>query len=210
MWDGTNVVLFFNEISLNQSQSGVYGQRFSAKGDRLWSDSGRELVAVSSVQINQIRAIADTATDAAEGGPGSTVAYVRTLSIGNDELMAQRLDGDGQLIWRRGEAAVSTASSDKSRLSAARTTEGDAVFVWTDDRSDSGDLYAQNLTSEGGLGPVTVPGDVNGDGVVNVTDLLLVLDAWGPCADPDDCPADLDGNGQVDVNDLLAVLAGWT
>lgn len=50
------------------------------------------------------------------------------------------------------------------------------------------------------------PGDVNGDGVVNVIDLLAVLSAWGPCLA---CPEDLDGNGAVDVGDLLTVLAHW-
>ena len=31
-------------------------------------------------------------------------------------------------------------------------------------------------------GSTGVPEDVNGDGVVNVLDLLEVLAAWGPCA----------------------------
>lgn len=55
-----------------------------------------------------------------------------------------------------------------------------------------------------------VPGDVNGDGLVNVDDLLIVLNNWGPCLDPDDCPADLTGDGQVNVDDLLMVLNNWT
>jgi hypothetical protein len=56
-----------------------------------------------------------------------------------------------------------------------------------------------------------VPGDVDGDGVTGFQDLLLVLQAWGPCpAPPATCPADLDGNGDVSFEDLLLVLAGWT
>jgi len=51
--------------------------------------------------------------------------------------------------------------------------------------------------------PTTVPGDVNGDGVVDFDDLLGLLSAWGPCAG---CPADLDGNGFVDFDDLLTLL----
>ncbi len=46
-------------------------------------------------------------------------------------------------------------------------------------------------------------GDVNGDAVVDVADLLELLGTWGPCAD---CPADFNGNGTVDVLDLLALL----
>jgi len=48
--------------------------------------------------------------------------------------------------------------------------------------------------------------DVTGDGVVNVTDLLDLLSAWGACAG---CPADLDGDGDVDVTDLLDLLSAW-
>ncbi len=54
-----------------------------------------------------------------------------------------------------------------------------------------------------------IPGDLNGDGVVGVADLLILLANWGPCADCDDCPADLDGNCTVGVSDLLILLVNW-
>jgi hypothetical protein len=52
-----------------------------------------------------------------------------------------------------------------------------------------------------------VPGDVNGDGVVNITDLLAVIAAWGPCQGL--CPADVTGDGSVNIGDLLFVIAHW-
>ena len=48
------------------------------------------------------------------------------------------------------------------------------------------------------------PGDINGDGFVNISDFILLLAAWGPC--DGDCPADLDGDGQVGILDLLELL----
>jgi formylglycine-generating enzyme len=61
--------------------------------------------------------------------------------------------------------------------------------------------------------PQVEPGDVNGDGVVNIADLLAVISAWGPCQSGRPCPADTspypDGDGAVNVNDLLAVIANW-
>ncbi|MBX3373704.1 MAG: hypothetical protein KF817_07705 [Phycisphaeraceae bacterium] len=59
-----------------------------------------------------------------------------------------------------------------------------------------------------------LPGDVTGDGVVNMADMLAVLGAWGDCPDaPGDCPADIapppHGDGQVDLADLLIVLSNW-
>lgn len=55
----------------------------------------------------------------------------------------------------------------------------------------------------------TILGDLNGDGVVNVDDLLIVLNSWGDCADCDDCIADITGDCTVNVDDLLNVLNNW-
>ena len=49
--------------------------------------------------------------------------------------------------------------------------------------------------------------DLDGDGVVGVSDILLLLGQWGPCPPP--CAADIDGDGSVGIWDLLMVLASW-
>jgi len=49
-------------------------------------------------------------------------------------------------------------------------------------------------------------GDVDGNGSVDISDLLAVISDWGPCQG---CQADLDADGQVGVEDLLRVLADW-
>ena len=62
------------------------------------------------------------------------------------------------------------------------------------------------------------PGDVNGNGIVDVDDLLFIINAWGNCpAAPTACaalacPADVfpsNGNGLIDVDDLLFVINHW-
>ncbi len=60
----------------------------------------------------------------------------------------------------------------------------------------------------GNIGPAIL-GDIDGDGTVGVKDLLLLLGAWGRCADCDDCPADLDDDCSVGVKDLLILLGNW-
>ncbi|MHC4765613.1 MAG: right-handed parallel beta-helix repeat-containing protein [Planctomycetota bacterium] len=50
------------------------------------------------------------------------------------------------------------------------------------------------------------PWDLDGDGSVFVTDLLLLLAGWGPCAD---CPADFNADGLVNVVDLLALIGNF-
>ncbi|TVQ54092.1 MAG: hypothetical protein EA377_06365 [Phycisphaerales bacterium] len=54
--------------------------------------------------------------------------------------------------------------------------------------------------------PTTCTGDITGSGTVEVTDLLMLLDAWGPC---DDCDEDLNGDGIVNVFDMLMLLENW-
>ncbi|MFK7959557.1 MAG: hypothetical protein AB8G96_03455 [Phycisphaerales bacterium] len=51
------------------------------------------------------------------------------------------------------------------------------------------------------------PGNANGDLVVDFSDLLAVLSAFGPCGSP--CPQDVDGSGDVGFGDVLTVLSSF-
>ncbi|MDG1136794.1 MAG: dockerin type I domain-containing protein, partial [Phycisphaerales bacterium] len=52
--------------------------------------------------------------------------------------------------------------------------------------------------------PEPCPGDCNGDGFVNVSDLLAIIEVWGSDSD-----CDVNGDGNIDVVDLLAVVGSW-
>jgi hypothetical protein len=69
-------------------------------------------------------------------------------------------------------------------------------------------LGGSRVFSLGWLFPeqTTVPGDVNGDGVIDVNDVLALIVAWGNC---DGCPEDLDGNSTVNVSDLIQLISYW-
>lgn len=64
-----------------------------------------------------------------------------------------------------------------------------------------------------GAGPINdCPADTNLDNLVNVTDLLAVIGAWGTCAGPcppSACPADINDDCFINVTDLLAVIGAW-
>jgi hypothetical protein len=48
------------------------------------------------------------------------------------------------------------------------------------------------------------PWDVNGDGTVNVTDILAVIGNWGGSGE-----GDVNGDDIVNVTDLLEVVSAW-
>ena len=47
--------------------------------------------------------------------------------------------------------------------------------------------------------------DITGDGYVNISDLLAVIDQWGLT----DSPADINSDGSIDMHDLLIVISNW-
>jgi len=56
-----------------------------------------------------------------------------------------------------------------------------------------------------GPSAAAVPGDLDGDGLVNGTDLAILLGNWGGTG-----AGDVDGDGVVDANDLGALLSYWS
>lgn len=109
-----------------------------------------------------------------------------------------------------------SSNGGQSWTTVASATADDGVYNWTvpDVSTSSGVLRVLGRDGDGNVGGslsgtfevvgTSVPGDVDGDGHVDVNDVLLIVSSWGPCGAS--CPADLDGDGEVGVNDVLLVL----
>jgi hypothetical protein len=52
-------------------------------------------------------------------------------------------------------------------------------------------------------------GDINGDGAINIDDLLAVIANWGPCTCTTPCQADINHDNAVNIDDLLLVISNW-
>ncbi len=53
------------------------------------------------------------------------------------------------------------------------------------------------------------PADLDGDSIVGTSDLLILLGAWGPCANCTSCPEDLTQDCLVGSSDLIQLLGAW-
>ena len=76
-----------------------------------------------------------------------------------------------------------------------------------DDDIESG--LSDDLNRNGVPDECDVVGDIDGDGVVGVGDLVLVILNWGPCGGSP-CPGDVTGDGTVNVADLVFVILNWS
>lgn len=90
-------------------------------------------------------------------------------------------------------------------------------LMWSTNQRISGEFEAHACYPVGSISyePQVItytrfaPGDVNGDNIVGIDDLLAVINGWGNCpAPPAQCP-DLDGNGIINIDDLLMIINNW-
>ena len=80
------------------------------------------------------------------------------------------------------------------------------------DMNDAGQVAVEFCSNS--YGPCAIltparPGDANGDGLVNGTDLALILGYWGQYPTDGVCGPDLDMNGVIDGVDLTLCLGDW-
>ncbi len=144
------------------------------------------------------------------------ITYARWFTSDDDDTFTVHASNDGGASWRLAELVQSAPGWSVGGFRVLDVFPGgaDSVrvrFTAVDNPNDSvveaaiDRLRVMSFDCESGPGPGD-PADVDGDGIVGITDLLAILAAWGPC---NACPADVDGDGTVGITDLLAVLAAW-
>jgi trimeric autotransporter adhesin len=83
---------------------------------------------------------------------------------------------------------------------------GPALYVGGNFHNAGGKPAGHVARWAGGAPPI---GDLNFDCTVDISDLLMLFDAWGVCPADGNCPADFNGDGVVDVSDLLILFNNW-
>ncbi len=151
-------------------------------------------VAIASVEYSNI-----------EGG------FAGVGNIDADPSFVDATGGDYRLTG--GSPAIDAGDNTALPEGIDTDLDGNPRFVDDADTKDTGngraplvDMGAYEFQGEGGG---EILGDLDGDGSVGTTDLLLLLGAWDACDDCDDCIADLDGDCIVGGFDLILLLGNW-
>ncbi len=137
--------LFWTEEDSNQVYNGIYAQKFNPSGARQWSDTG--LVIVPLGTDSQIFA------QTVQIGTGALAFWFDQPGYGSGTIQAVKLDGTGAFVCP--QFGVSTASADKSQLSAGIASSGLAALAWEDDRNGENDIFIQNVNPDCSLGQET-------------------------------------------------------
>ncbi len=72
----------------------------------------------------------------------------------NGTVKGIRFDDAGNQVWTSSPVAVSSVQSSKGKLDAGEFLSGQMVVAWGDDRTGNSDIFAQNLSEDGMLGPL--------------------------------------------------------
>ena len=158
----------------------------------------------------------EEATMALTGAAGS-LQYIEAMSVDVDSStdgLDSTLDGHftiGQLVVRSGAAALVVDNHDNAE-GGAESIYVKHLVVEAGATLDAGDRAVWYETAEINgtiVGDIDVvadpcPGDADGNDVVNIDDLLLVIGTFGEFCDG--CPTDFDGSGQITIDDLLVVI----
>jgi hypothetical protein len=174
---------------------------------RLMIDAPIEVVTRVDPDFNRPPEPIGAAFDPVAPGPGDVIF----CSVSNESVIDD-LDWDivryryvwtinGQLV----RDVATAAMSDALPANAAAAGDRVACTVTPSDGTADGESASASVTIGG-----VIPGDLNGDGIVNGADLGILLLAWGPCPPRAQCPADLNGDDAVDGADLGALLLAWT
>jgi len=193
-------VTFWTETNGAQTVvGGLYGQKFDAAGNQQWGTSGKEFKAMDNNQLSFISALSND-TSVVVSYSESQFASANTLVKGLKTGPSSESLWTGNII-----TAASFLSSKVRRQSAMDNTSGMVTMVWSDNRSGSGDILAQNINLDGTLGQLTLDVTLgneamwNGASQVQDTVKFLIRNSTSPYAAVDSFSVFLDANGNGKV-----------
>ena len=147
---GGTIVLWHDRRSGDEGD--LYAQHVDSSGviDPLWEVDGNVVAQSAADQGGAGHQTVDV-----DGAGGIIVAWSDNRDAGNNDIYAQRISRDGELMWAGGDVgglAICTAEEYQLAVKLAPDGSGGAFLVWYDKRNietTREDLYMQHLDHEG-------------------------------------------------------------
>ncbi|MBS1515821.1 MAG: T9SS type A sorting domain-containing protein [Bacteroidetes bacterium] len=149
--------MFWKEANGGQTQYSCVGQRFSAAGDRLWTDAGLNVIPMGN---NSFVTLDCQSVDT------NAVVYINDGVFGssNNIVRAAKFNRSGSIAWNSGALmTIGGSTGAKSRMAAKINSNKMSIVMWGDSRSGIYDIYAQNINNNGTLGPATNIQQISGE-----------------------------------------------
>ncbi|MBI9037669.1 MAG: T9SS type A sorting domain-containing protein [Bacteroidales bacterium] len=138
------VFVFWKETNSDQNQYGLYGQRISPTGERLWTENGKAIFGLSSMVYDFIITTID--------GADAIVTYEKDYNT-NTTIKAMKIDENGDYVWNDENVFICSTASSKTHLDVGNFQNGQIILSWGDGRTGDPEIFAQNIRSDGLLGP---------------------------------------------------------
>ncbi|MBN2069903.1 MAG: T9SS type A sorting domain-containing protein [Candidatus Krumholzibacteriota bacterium] len=124
----------------NIGNADVYMQRIDSYGFPLWADGGIAVAEGPSQQGDPVICMKD--------GGNVVVAYRDNVN-GNDDIFAQCVDPDGNILWASTGMPVCLHSSYQGAPRIAAGTSGYMYIGWVDSRNGNQDVFIQRINWNG-------------------------------------------------------------
>lgn len=202
-WSSFTTVLPHLDHTLNVTGQSIH---FTSSGDYTWSNevAGERIYAKSGNQLIK----------------SSTSTLTTTVTVGNDGgsvSFEYKAWGEGSswdvcrfMIDENIEFSYGAVQNDWTNYTA-QLTPGTHTLTWIYKKDNSvdptGDYFAIDNVAFTGLVTIT-PGDVNGDGEVNITDVTSLIDMLLEGDVPVNAATDVNGDGEVNITDVTVLVDG--
>ena len=147
-----NIYIFWTEMNEDQNIKGIYGQKLSVSGERLWGDNGKEIVTMAEQTISKPVVIShDSLFYLFYTKDSLNLNYIPQKTKINSLL----IDNTGKTLWENSFRTVSCRNSLKQKCDYNIDSTGSVIVCWTDyvkDNEDETDVYAQKINLDGSLG----------------------------------------------------------
>ncbi len=133
--DGSGGAIFVWQDKRNNNDYDIYSQHVDSSGALLWKSNGIGLCTAVNTQNNP--------KIEPDGNGGAIVGWVDKRNGSHYDIYAQRITGNGQILWTADGMTVCSAANNQSAIDIKFLGFNKVVMAWKDARNGDYQIYVQ-------------------------------------------------------------------